>query len=173
MNRRMIPAVLVAGLVAAAGPVAAATAAPPSSANREAPDDVKDSGTLTGFCADFAVDYVLTGKTKTITKPDGQRIVTSPGQRITLSANGKTVSYVITGTRFERDVVVNGKKITEYEVKGRNILLNLQDDTETPGIFLVVGNFDYALDADGIEVPDRGFDPKGPGQVTDVCEALS
>lgn len=172
MNRRLIPALLVAGLVVAAGPVAAANAASPRSANGEAPEDVKDGGTLTGYCADFDVDYVLTGKTKTITKPDGQRIITSPGQRITLSVQGgKSVSYVITGTRFERDVVVKGKKITEYEVKGRNILLNLQEGTETPGLFLVTGNFDYALDADFVEV--RGFNPEGKGKVTDICKALS
>ncbi|MET4134157.1 hypothetical protein [Pseudarthrobacter sp. PvP090] len=174
MNRRLIPAVLVAGLVAAAGPVAAANAAPPSNANGAPPSDAGGGGTLENFCNfDDVVAYTVTGKTKLITKPDGQRTITSPGQRITLSANGKTVSYVITGTRFERDVVVSGEKITEVEVKGRNILINQIGTTETPGIFLVVGNFDFALDADGFEVPGRGFNPDGPGQVTDVCRALS
>lgn len=162
MNRRLIPAVIVAGLVATAGPVAAANAAPPT--------DVSGSGTLQNFCT-FDVAYTLTGSTKTITKPDGQRIITSPGQRVTLSANGNTVSYVITGTRFERDVVVDGETITEVRVEGRNILTNPIGTTETPGLFLVVGNFDYALDANGAEV--RGFDVNDPGQVTDVCEALS
>ncbi|MGM0931056.1 MAG: hypothetical protein ACQEXN_15315 [Actinomycetota bacterium] len=160
MKRWRIPTVLIAGLVATAGPVAAANAAPPS--------DVSDSGTLSDFCT-FPVEYTLTGKSKVITKPDGQRIITSPGQRITLSANGNTVSYVITGTRFERDVVANGETTTEVEVKGRNILINSIATSERPGIFLVVGNFNFALDAAGDEV--RVFD--GRGQVTDVCEALS
>jgi hypothetical protein len=169
MNRRMIPALLVTGFLAAAGPVAAATAAPSSSANGVPPSDVSGGGTLTNFC-DFAVDYTVTGKAKAITKPNGDRIFTSPGQRITLSANGKTVSYVITGSRFERDVVVEGETITEVEVKGRNILINEIGVTQTSGIFLVVGNFDFSLNETG---EDRGFNPAGPGQVVDVCQALS
>ena len=43
--------------------------------------------------------------------------------------------------------------------------------SEWPGIFLVVGNFDFALDAVGEEA--RVFDANGPGRVTDVCKALS
>ena len=169
MNRRLIPALLVTGFLAAAGPVAAATAAPPSSANGVPPSKVSGGATLTNFCS-FPVKYTVTGKAKAITKPNGDRIFTSPGQRITLSANGKTVSYVITGSRFERDVVVKGEAITEVEVKGRNILINERGVTETSGIFLVVGNFDFALNATGEE---RGFDPDGKGKVTDVCKALS
>lgn len=162
MKFRLIPSVLVAGLFATAAPVAAANAAPPK--------DASDAGTLTNFCT-FPVEYTLTGKTKLITKPNGQRIITSPGQRITLSANGNTVRYVITGTRFERDVQVNGETITEVEVKGRNLLTNPIGISERPGLFLVVGNFDYALDAAGEEV--RVFDANGPGKVTDVCAALA
>lgn len=162
MKLRLIPSVLVAGLFATAAPVAAANAAPP--------EDASGGGTLTNFCT-FPVEYTLTGKTKVITKPNGQRIITSPGQRITLSANGNTVSYVITGTRFERDVRVNGETITEVEVKGRNLLTNPIGISERPGLFLVVGNFDYALDAAGEEV--RVFDANGPGKVTDVCAALA
>ena len=169
MNRRMIPAVLVAGLVAAAGPVAAANAAPPSSANGVPPIEVSGGATLTNFCK-FPVTYTVTGKAKAITKPNGERIFTSPGQRITLSANGKTVNYVITGSRFERDVVVGGVTTTEVEVKGRNILINEIGKTMISGIFLVVGNFNFEF-VDGVE--SRSFNPKGPGQVTDVCEALS
>lgn len=167
MIRRLIPTVLVAGLIAAAAPVAAANGAAPEGA---APEEFTDSGTLENFC-DFDVEYTLTGKTKEITKPNGQKIITSPGQRITLSANDNTVSYVITGTRFEREVEVDGETITEIEVKGRNILINLIGDSENPGIFFVVGNFNYALDEADSEF--RVFDADGPGRVIDVCEALS
>jgi hypothetical protein len=166
MNRRLIPAVIVAGLVAAASSVTAANAAPPT-----------DAGfgpiSLGKVCTfDASVTATVTGKTKTITKPDGQRIITSPGQRITLFANGKTVSYVITGTRFERDVTINGAPAVEVKVTGRNILVN-GPGTETPGIFLVVGNFDFALTPAPESAEVRGFNPNGPGQVIDVCKALS
>jgi hypothetical protein len=162
MNRRLIPAILVTGLVMTAGAVAGAHAAPPT--------DASGGGKLVNFCT-FDVNYTLTGKTKTITKPDGQRIITSPGQKITLFTDTKTVSYVITGTRFERDTTVNGETITEIEVTGRNILLNEIGKTQIPGLFLVVGNFNYSLRPGFVE--DRPFDPNGPGQVTDICEALS
>ena len=165
MKQRLIPAVLAAGLFATVGPTAAVNAAPPT--------DAGDSDTIAGVCSFLEpVEYTLTGKTKTITRPDGQRIITSPGQRITLTANRKTVTYVITGTRFERDVVVDGQQITEIRVEGRNLLVN-GPGAERRGIFLVVGNFNYALDANFNEVKGRGFNVNGPGQVTDVCAALT
>ncbi|WP_394252747.1 hypothetical protein [Arthrobacter pityocampae] len=162
MKNRLIPAVLIAAFVASAGPVATASAAPPT--------DAGGSGTLSGFCS-FDVGYTVTGKSKTITKPSGERIITSPGQKVTLSANGTTVSYVITGSRRETDVTVGGEVITEVQVKGRNILVNPIATSENPGLFLVVGNFNYALDANGVEV--RTFNVDGPGQVTDICQVLS
>lgn len=164
MKRKLIPTLLVAGLVAtaAATPVAAANGTPPG--------DASGGGTLENYCS-FDVGFTLTGKSKLITKPNGQRIITSPGQRITLTANGKTLSYVITGTRFESDVQVNGETITEVKVTGRNILTNPIGVSVRPGLFLVVGNFNYALDAAGEEV--RVFNANGPGKVTDVCQALS
>ena len=38
------------------------------------------------------------GKTKTIDHGGGRFIVPAPGQKATLTANGKTVKYVVTGT---------------------------------------------------------------------------
>ncbi|MBG6224802.1 hypothetical protein IWX63_001364 [Arthrobacter sp. CAN_A2] len=162
MKNRMIPAVIIAAFVATAGPLATANAASPT--------DAGSSGTLAGFCS-FDVAFTVTGKTKTITKSPTERLITSPGQKVTLSANGKTVSYVVTGSRLEKDVTVGGRKITEVQVRGRNILLNAIGVTETPGLILVVGNFNYALDSAGNEV--RGVNVNGPGQVTNVCQVLS
>jgi hypothetical protein len=158
MKRWLIPTVVVAGLVATAGPVAAADGEPPAI--------IDSSGTLRGFCK-FKVTYTVTGQTKVIETGDERTIVTAPGQKITLTANGKSVTFVITGTRFER----TEGDVTEVEVTGQNILLNRIGKTEDPGIFYTVGSFDFALDAKGNEV--RGFDADGQGQVTDVCAALS
>ncbi|QTG79550.1 hypothetical protein [Arthrobacter crystallopoietes] len=167
MKHWLIPTAVVAGLIATASPV--------SAANGVAPINVGGSGDLDGFC-DFEVDFTLTGKSKVIETGNERRIITSPGQKITLTANGKTFTSVITGVRFERDVVVNGETIIETEVRGRNILTNPLPTPESPGsarpgLFLVVGNFNFAVDEDGNEV--RVFNADGPGKVTDVCAALS
>jgi hypothetical protein len=166
MKRWLIPTVLVAGLVATAGPVAAANGAP-AAANGEPPTVIIDgSGTLTGFC-NFKVKFEVTGKTKVITTGNERTITTSPGQEITLSAKGESVTFVLTGVRFER----TEGGTTEVKVTGQNILINPIKTSKNPGIFFTVGNFNFALDAGGNE--ERPFNEDGPGQVTDVCAALS
>jgi len=159
--KRFFPlAVLVLSTLGfSAAPAAAAPATP------KGPPAVIDSGTLVGFCS-FEVPYSVTGKTKVITTGTARTITISPAQKITLQNGKKTVSYVITGTRRE---VVRTDGNLDVNVTGRNILINNQS-TAQPGIFLVVGNFNFVLTPKGGEVTP--FNP-ADGQVTNICEALA
>lgn len=155
MKRLLISTALVAGIIACAGPVAAAAAAPSGP-----PTSAAGSGTFVGNCA-FDVAYEVTGKTKTIALPDGTVAVTAPGQTITLTANGNTASYIITGTLF---FTVDGSTI-EVRATGSNLLTR----PDKQGIFLTQGNVNFAITTTAGEI--RAF--AGPGRVTDVCAALS
>jgi hypothetical protein len=148
MKRWLIPAAIVAGVIVSAGPAAAA---PPEPVDVSFPND--DCG--------FTVVIDVVGKTKIIDLGDGQSIITSPGQKATLTANGKTVKYVITGTSHEQ-VMEDGS--TEVTATGRNILLRPDF-----GLFLTIGNFNYARTAGGGEL--RPFE--GSGQFVNICEILS
>lgn len=158
MKRWLISAAIVAGIIVSAGPAAAA---PPD------PVDV----TFTNTDCDFPVEIHVVGKTKTIDY-GGRFIVTSPGQTATLTANGKTVEYVITGT-FHVQVMANGSQ--EFKVTGRNILFRPTAPNPIPpndpgtGIFLTRGNFNFAVDADGNEL--RPF--AGSGKVINICDVLA
>jgi hypothetical protein len=85
MKRWLSSAAIVAGIIVSAGPAAAA---PPD------PVDV----TFTNTDCGFPVEIHVVGKTKTIDHGGGRFIVPAPGQKATLTANGKTVKYVVTGT---------------------------------------------------------------------------
>ncbi|MDV8149753.1 hypothetical protein [Arthrobacter sp. B10-11] len=135
------------------------------------PTPVEDGGLLPGgiFC-DFDVSYTLTGKTKTITNGN-VTTVTSPGQKITLTneETDESVSYVITGVRREVVVDATPRDIIETVVTGRNIVVN-NPDSDLQGIYVLVGEFNYAIYADNFE-EKRVF--SGAGRVIDVCAALS
>ena len=83
MKRWLISAAIVAGIIASAGPAAAA---PPD------PVDV----TFTNTDCGFPVEIHVVGKTKTIDHGGGRFIVPAPGQKATLTANGKTFTQPIT-----------------------------------------------------------------------------
>lgn len=161
MKRVLILAALLLGLVVGAGPVAAA---PPTQSGK--PGVLFEGDLPAGSTCSFEVHVLQTGKEKIINLP-GERITTaSPGQKVTLTNNatGESTSYVITGSRHE--LTTNG--ITEVKVTGRNVALNFAGKSSKPGIFLLVGNFNFALRGD---VEERLF--SGAGQVTDVCAVLS
>ena len=148
MKRWLISAAIVAGIIASAGPAAAA---PPD------PVDV----TFTNTDCGFPVEIHVVGKTKTIDHGGGRFIVPAPGQKATLTANGKTVNYVVTGT-FHVQIMEDGS--SEFKVTGRNILTR-----PGIGIFLTIGNFNFAVAADGSEL--RPF--AGSGKVVNVCDVLA
>lgn len=84
------------GLIIGASPVAAAPAQPPGKPG------VIFEHKYTDVCA-FDVDWTLVGKFKDVVFDDGPSFV-APGQKVTLTANGKTLDYVITGTRREAEL---------------------------------------------------------------------
>lgn len=156
MKRLLVITALISGLILGVGPAAnAAPSGPP----------VPAAGTFTVHCGPasggFNVTEVVTGSVKNIFNPDGTIISTSPGLKITLTANGKTLNYVVTGVLF---ITVLSDR-TEIVATGRNVLF-----VPNVGLFLTVGNVNFAVSPDGnSEV--RRF--SGVGQVTDVCALLS
>lgn len=148
MKRWLISAAAMAGIIVSAGPAAAA------------PPDAIDV-TFTSTDCGFPVEIQVVGKTKTIDLGDGQSIITSPAQTATLTANGNTVEYVITGTSHEQ-VMPDGT--VEVTAAGRNILIR-----PNVGLFLTTGNFNYARTAAGGEL--RPF--IGSGQVVNICDILA
>jgi hypothetical protein len=99
---------LVVGILSAL--VVAAPAVLAQSNNGGAPQELRVEGTLpaqdpsapdtdlASLGCDFDLGYVVTGKTKTITKHDGETIVIAPGQYATLTnlESGETVTLCIT-----------------------------------------------------------------------------
>ncbi|MCU1515644.1 MAG: hypothetical protein JWQ75_365 [Pseudarthrobacter sp.] len=157
-----ITVVAAAALTGLAGPAVAAPPAP----NYADPFVIQDF--FGNDCPGFNVTAQLTGKSKEIFLSGNRKIQISPATTITLSANGKTVSYVITGASHIQ-VLPNG---TEEEVKstGKNLLIvpNVPGQ-HVEGLFLTTGNVNYARTTSGGEI--RFF--SGPGQVVDVCALLA
>src|SRR5215211_3142498 len=138
--------------------------------NGTAPEDV--SGTFTvepgakfGSC-DFPLQLDLSGKGKTITLPDGSRILTSPGLFVTATntVNGEQATFNISGTLHET-TAENGDVTTK--VTGRNLL----SDPDA-GFVLLSGNFSFVFDAEG-NLLQSFEDTDGHGQVIDVCALLA
>jgi hypothetical protein len=152
MKKWAIPAVVAAAIFAGAGPAAAAPSGPPQTA---------DPAEFTLDNCGFPVTATLTGKFKNITTPAGSVISTSPGLKITLTANGKSLNYVITGT--SRYTFFSNK--VEVVSTGRNLLLLPSPD----GLYLTTGNVNYALNLDNTEL--RRF--SGPGTAVNVCPLLA
>jgi hypothetical protein len=160
MKKLLVLITIMLGLIIGASPVAAAPAQPPGK-----PGELIKPTIIEGVCS-FPVELTLVGKSKDVVLGD-KTIFVAPGQKVTLSANGKTLNYVVTGTRREVQLA-NGDYLST--VTGRNVLVNAIG-TDIPGFWLVVGTFHYVLDApNGNEVEPFNLD--GPGQVTDVCALL-
>jgi hypothetical protein len=163
LTRITIP-MTVAAAAAFAGMAAPAVAAPPTP-NFEEPFVIQD--VFGNDCPGFNVTATLTGKSKEIVSNDGNRkIQISPATTITLSANGKTLTYLITGVTH---IQVQPDGSEEVRSTGKNLLIvpNVEDEHEE-GLFLTTGNVNYARTPSGGE--ERLF--SGPGQVVDVCELL-
>lgn len=157
--------ITVAAAAALAGIGGPAVAAPPTPNFRE-PFIIQDF--FGNDCPGFEVTAQLTGKSKEIVSDDGNRkIQISPATTITLSANGKTLRYVITGVTH---IQVQPDGSEEVRSTGKNLLIvpNVEDQ-HVEGLFLTTGNVNYARTPSGGE--KRLF--SGPGQVVDVCAALA
>jgi hypothetical protein len=164
---RITMPITVAAAAALAGIGGPAVAAPPVP-NPTDPFVLEDPNVFGHDCPGFAVTAQLTGKFKEILLSGDRKIQIAPATTITLSANGNTVSYVITGATHIQ-VLPNG---TEEEVKstGKNLLIVPNVPGLHPeGLFLTTGNVNYARTTSGGEI--RFF--SGPGQVVDVCAVLA
>ena len=135
--------------------------------NGTAPEDVEGTfivnpGDPGGSCA-FPLQLEVSGKGKTITLPDGRRILTSPGLHVTATNldNGEQATFSITGAFHETTNPETGEVTTK--VTGRNLLF----DPEA-GVVLTIGNFSFVFDAEGNLI--QSFE--GKGQVIDVCALL-
>jgi hypothetical protein len=136
--------------------------------NGVAPEDVSDTftvnpGDIPGTC-DFPMQLELSGKGKTITQPDGSRILTSPGLHVTvtnLDNAENQATFNITGTFHETTNLETGEVTTR--VTGRNFLF----DPEA-GTVIAIGNFSFVFNADGSLAQPL----QGEGRLIDVCALL-
>jgi hypothetical protein len=117
-----------------------------------------------GGSCDFDLRLVVSGKGKTITQPDGRRILTSPGLHVTATnvVTSEQATFSISGAFHETTNPENDEVTTK--VTGRNLIFD-----PDAGIVLLSGNFSFVFDADGNLI--QAFE--GNGQVIDVCALLS
>jgi hypothetical protein len=162
LTRITIPAT-VAAAAAFAGMAGPAVAAPPTP-NFTEPFLLQD--VFGNDCPGFDVTAQLTGKSKEIFLKQDRVIAISPGMTITLTANGKTLTYLITGTTHTQTVTGGSKEVVSV---GKNLLIVPAAGTHQEGLFYTTGNVNYALTPSGGE--ERLF--SGPGQVVDVCALLA
>ena len=161
---RIAMPVTVAATAALAGIAGPAAAAPPT-------PNPTDHFVIQDFfgtdCPGFEVTAQLTGKSKEISQGNGGVIAISPGMTITLSANGKTLTYLITGTTHTQTLADGSKEVVSV---GKNLLIvpKVKGQHEE-GLYYTTGNVNYALTPTGGE--GRLF--SGPGQVVDVCALLA
>ena len=122
---------------------------------------------LASLGCDFDLGYVVTGKTKTITKHDGETIVIAPGQYATLTnlESGEEVTYNVTGVTFASAPDQND--IVYYVITGRNAAF------DPAGTFLNIGRFTFAIDTTTGELHPIVEPQEGKGQAIDICEILS
>ena len=117
----------------------------------------------------YPVQLVVTGKSKFIDLPGDRFFIASPGQEVTITnlKTGEEATFLITGSTHAQ---VEADGTTEVTVTGLNVVLNPREsNSELPGIYLLEGNFNFALKADGTE--ERVF--SGTGDVTDICALLA
>lgn len=161
---RIAMPVTVAATAALAGIAGPAAAAPPTP-NPTDPFLLED--VFGNDCPGFDVTAQLTGKSKEISQGNGGVIAISPGMTITLTANGKTLKYLITGTTHTQTLSDGSKEVVSV---GKNLLIvPAVKDQHVEGLFYTTGNVNYALTPAGGE--GRLF--SGPGQVVDVCALLA
>ena len=136
--------------------------------NGKAPEPVSADFTVNpgdqGGSCDFPIRLVVSGKGKTITLPNGSRIITSPGLFVTvtnLATPENQTTLNITGT-FHETTAANGDVTTR--ITGRNLPFD-----PVKGINLTIGNFSFVFDKNGNLL--QSFE--GKGQVIDVCALLS
>jgi hypothetical protein len=179
--RRSIMIALIALLaLALAAPAVLAQGEPPEQSNGGAPaegviaegvvpaqdPDAPDTD-LASLGCDFDLGYLVTGKTKTITRPDGGAIVIAPGQNATLTnlETGEEVTYNVTGVTFASAPDQND--IVYYVITGRNAAF------DPAGTFLNIGRFTFAIDTTKGELHPIVEPQEGKGQAIDICEILS
>lgn len=109
----------------------------------------------------------MSGTTKDIEHPGGF-ITINPGQKATLTANGKTATFVTTGTFHVEVTTDNGVQIFTAKATGKNLLTRPLDQ-EGGGLYYTTGNFTFIVDEFGNEI--QGFE--GNGRVVNVCDELS
>nr|BFE44784.1 hypothetical protein GCM10017547_26770 [Pseudarthrobacter oxydans] len=117
----------------------------------------------------YPVQLVVTGKSKLIELPGDRVFIASPGQEVTITnlKTGEEATFLITGSTHAE---LQADGTTEVKVTGLNVGLNAREaKSEKPGIFLLEGNFTFALKEDGSE--ERVF--SGTGEVTDICALLA
>ena len=117
----------------------------------------------------YPVQLVVTGKSKLIELPGDRVFIASPGQEVTITnlKTGEEATFLITGSTHAE---LQADGTTEVKVTGLNVVLNAREaKSEKPGIFLLEGNFTFALKEDGSE--ERVF--SGTGEVTDICALLA
>ncbi|NKX54197.1 hypothetical protein [Arthrobacter mobilis] len=153
MKKWLISTALASSIAGLAGP---AVAAAPTPVDSDLPKFIQNA------CKGFKIEGEITGEEKVLAFPDGGFIVIAPNQEVTLTANGNTFTSVITGS-FHVSTDAEGN--TVFTGTGRNLL------TRSNGLFLTIGNISFTFDEKGKLVEEFALD--GPGQVIDVCAALS
>lgn len=160
MKKLMVLCALFLAFFASATP---AIAAPPSE------DVLLDITFKPKQLCSYPVQLVVTGKSKLIELPGDRVFIASPGQEVTITnlKTGEEATFLITGTTHAE---LQADGTTEVKVTGLNVVLNAREaKSEKPGIFLLEGNFTFALKEDGSE--ERVF--SGTGEVTDICALLA
>ncbi|MGX1159875.1 hypothetical protein FBY31_1763 [Arthrobacter sp. SLBN-100] len=159
MKKLIVMCALFFALFASAGPVAAASSG----------DVLLDVTFKANQVCKFPVQLVVTGKSKFIELPSDRFLVASPGQEVTVInlKTGEEATFLITGTTHGQ---LQADGTTEVTVTGLNVVLNAREaKSDEPGLFLLEGNFNFALNEDGTEA--RVF--SGTGDVTDICALLA
>jgi hypothetical protein len=114
-----------------------------------------------GFPCDFAVGVELSGKEGAIIFED-RAILTAPGFRAKLSANGVELDLSIAGTfheSYDGDLAIG-------KATGRNVLFGFFDGD--PGMFLTIGSVEYVVDNDTLE-----WTILNSHKMIDLCEVLA
>jgi len=123
---------------------------------------VVNPGDYPGSC-EFPFSLDLSGKGKTIERPDGGLILTSPSLDVTITNlnNGEQASFNITGS-VHQSTLENGN--VETVMTGRNFAID-----PVAGTVVAIGRFSFVFDAEGNLIQSH----MGNGQRIDVCELLS
>jgi hypothetical protein len=132
------------------------------SATAEPPQDASGTAVLTPaftYCT-YDIQAVLTGKGNVIAKDDFT-VITSPGLKITLSANGRSAHLTATGS-FKVTSLADGNTLTEY--RGNNLVSD-----PAVGFLALSGHFAYVSGPNGEIVENLD----GTGKRTDLCALLS